>query len=122
MSPFVGAHSVAILGKQSTRVTLKTMSVKRTIKRRVMFAEIHQDTRGDEVHKFSIKYRKVDGEIGYKANVSKSIRNLPGKGKYNGNVKINHVLLLYDHDTDRTFEILIDLMIEYNGLLIDHIV
>ena len=103
------------------------MSVKRTIKRRVMFAEIHQDTRGDEVHKFSIKYRKVDGEIGYKANVSKSIRNLPGKGKYNGNVKINHVLLLYDYDTElgaapRTFEILIDLMIEYNGLLIDHTV
>jgi hypothetical protein len=122
MSPFVGAHDVAILGKQSTRATLKTMSVKRTIKRRVMFAEIHQDTRGDEVHKFSIKYRKVDGEIGYKANVSKSIRNLPGKGKYNGNVKINHVLLLYDYDTDRTFEILIDLMIEYNGLLIDHTV
>ncbi len=112
----------AILCKQSAGASLNTMSVKRTIKRRTMFAEIHQDTRGDEVHKFSVKYRKVDGEIGYKANVSKSIRNLPGKGKYNGNVKINHVLLLYDHDTERTFEILIDLMIEYNGLLIDHTV
>ncbi len=98
------------------------MSIKKVIKRRAVFAEIHQDTRGDEVHQFSVKYRKTDGSIGFKASVSKNFRNVAGKGKYRGSVNTNHVLLLVDHETNRTFEILIDLMVEYNGLLIDHAV
>lgn len=98
------------------------MSVKRVIKRRAVFAEIHQDTRGDTVHQFSVKYRKADYTTGFKANVSKSFRSVAGQGKYRGNVNTNHVLLLVDNETNQTFEIIIDLMVEYNGLLIDHTV
>lgn len=98
------------------------MSVKRVIKRRAVFAEIHQDTRGDSVHQFSVKYRKTDYTTGFKANVSKNFRSVSGQGKYRGNVNTNHVLLLIDNETNRTFEIIIDLMVEYNGLLIDHTV
>jgi hypothetical protein len=94
--------------------------IKRKIKRRAVFAEIHQDTRGDELHHFSVKYRKTDGQIGYKNNVTKNVRVLAGKGKYRGSVNTNHVLLLHDRETNQTFEILIDLMVEYNGMLIDH--
>lgn len=94
--------------------------MKRIIKRRAVFAEIHQDTRGAGIHTFSIKYRKKDGSAGYKAKVSKSYNALPGDKKFRQNVNINHVLLLKDQETGRTFEVLIDLLIEYNGMLIDH--
>ncbi len=97
------------------------MSVKSvTIKKRAMFADIHQDTRGSTVHSFAIKYRKKDGTVGFKANVSKSLSHLPHEKKYKQNVSINHVLLLHDNEAKRPFEILIDLMIEYNYMLIDH--
>lgn len=92
------------------------------IKRRAMFAEIHQDTRGAEPHVFSIKYRKTDATVGFKARVGKSFRVLPGSGKYRGHVSTNHVLLLYNYEDKRHFEVLIDLLVEYNGKLIDHTV
>ncbi len=96
--------------------------MKHIIKRRAVFAEIHQDTRGAGVHIFSIKYRKKDGSCGYKARVSKSWKQLAGAKKFRQNININHVLLLHDHEANRPFEILIDLMVEYNGMLIDHTV
>lgn len=39
-----------------------------------MFAEIHQDIRGVGIYIFSIKYRKKDGTVGFKTNVSKSFK------------------------------------------------
>ena len=94
--------------------------MKTTIKRRAVFADIHQDTRGDKVHVFSVKYRKLDGTIGYKQRVSKTIKSMPGEAKFRGNISANHELLLHNHDTDRPFRIKIDLMVEYNGMIIDH--
>lgn len=95
-------------------------STQHTIKRRVVFAEIHQDTRGAGPHIFSIKYRKKDGSIGYKARASKSLKSFSGEKKFRQNVSLNHILLIYDHDTKQHREILIDLLVEYNGYLIDH--
>ncbi|PQA59152.1 hypothetical protein [Siphonobacter curvatus] len=92
----------------------------KVIKRRAVFAEIHQDTVGDQVHTFSVKYRKKEGEEGYKAKVSKSLQRLPGQSGFRQNVSLNHVLLLHDHEKNHPFEILIDLMVEYNGMIIDH--
>lgn len=85
-----------------------------------MFADIHQDTRGAGQHIFSIKYRRKDGTIGYKARVSKSFKVQPGTKKFKQNVNVNHILLIYDHDAGQTREVLIDLLVEYNGMLIDH--
>jgi hypothetical protein len=100
---------------------------KQVIKRRAAFADIHQDTRGGLPHLFAVKYRKKDGSIGYKPNVSKSLRRVAGPGGYRGNVNQNHVLLLENHDLpvnhpNRHFEILIDLLVEYNGMVVDHTV
>lgn len=95
---------------------------KKVIKRRAVFADIHQDTRGDQVHTFSLTYRKKDGELGHKAQVSKSLQRLPGQSGFRQNVSLNHVLLLHDHEAGRPFEVLIDLLIEYNGMIIDHTV
>lgn len=88
-----------------------------------MFAEIHQDTVGDKIHIFSVLYRKKsDGTLGYKPRVSKSLQRLPGTSGYRQNVNTNHILLLHDHDTKRPFEVLIDLLVEYNEMIIDHTV
>lgn len=94
--------------------------MKTIMKRRAVFAEIHQDTRGTQQHIFSVKYRKKDGTIGFKPRCSKSFKKIPGAAGFKQNVSINHVLLLHDHDKNATFEILIDLFKEYNGYLIDH--
>lgn len=86
-----------------------------------MFAEIHQDTRDGWPHIFAIKYWKKDGTTGYKARVSKSFRNLPGQSKFRQNVKHNNILLLHNHETNTPFEILIDLIVQYNHTLVDHL-
>jgi hypothetical protein len=98
------------------------MSNQIIIKKRAVFAEIHQDTRGSKQHIFSIEYRKKDGTIGYKSRVSKSFKNLPRESKFRQNVNHNHILLLFNHDNNSEFEILIDLLIRYNDMLIDHTV
>ncbi|WP_266364200.1 hypothetical protein [Tellurirhabdus rosea] len=97
--------------------------MKRTISRRAVFAEIQQDTRGGEPHVFSLKYRKKDGTTGLKARLRKSTKNTPGTGRYRGNVKLNHVLLVEDLDNNNQPQnLLIDLLVEYNGQIIDHTV
>ncbi len=94
--------------------------MKQKIKRRAVFADIHQDTRGDKIHVFSIKYRKMDGSIGYKARCSKSVQTFPHEAKFRGNLNANHELLLYNHENSQHFRVKIDLIIEYNGMVIDH--
>lgn len=94
--------------------------MKQKIKRRAVFADIHQDTKGNEVHIFSLKYRKLDGSVGYKARCSKSLNSLPGTGKFRGNLNSNHELLLYNHENSQHFRVKIDLIVEYNGMIIDH--
>lgn len=93
---------------------------KKVIKRRTVFNQIQQDTVGDHVHIFSIVYRKKGGALGVKPRVSKSVKNLPGTSGYRQNVNINHVLLLTNQEDESPFEVLIDLLVEYNGMIIDH--
>ena len=91
------------------------------IQKRVMFAQIHQEVRhGGHAHVFSIRYFKKDGTPGQKDRVTKSGKLPSGEGKYRGNVKYNHVLLLQDLDTDRHFEVCIDLITHYNNYRIVH--
>ncbi|GAB3790227.1 hypothetical protein GCM10028818_60050 [Spirosoma horti] len=88
-----------------------------------MFAEIHQDTRGEgKPHEFSLKYTRKDGTIGFKPRCRKSAKNNPGEGKYRGNVNLNHVLLVEDLATNQPSNILIDLILEYNGRKVNHTV
>lgn len=73
----------------------------------------------------SIKYRKMDGTIGYKKRVSKSFRQLPGDSKFRGSLNGNHEFLFENHDqpetsTNRHFRIKVDLLIEVDGHIIDH--
>lgn len=97
------------------------MKVKKTITRRAMFAEIHQDTRENgKPHIFSLKYCRVDSTVGEKEEVRKSSRNAPGVAKFRQNVNLNHILLLQDVQTGRVFELHIDLLLEYNGMRINH--
>lgn len=105
---------------QARQLWQKEMT-KKVIKRRTVFNEIHQDTVGGKPHTFSIQYRKKKtGELGFKAKVSKSLQRLPGASGFRQNVSLNHILLLHDHETNSPFEVLIDLLIEYNGMIIDH--
>lgn len=93
------------------------------INKRAVFAQIHQDTIGDQPHIFSIKYVKKDGTVGKKKSVSKSTKQLSGEKKYRQNVNLNNILLLKDHDPLAAyshFEVLNDLIIEYNGQRIIH--
>ena len=85
-----------------------------------MFAEIHQDTRGEQPHEFSIKYVRKDGTVGFKERVSKTTARLNGQRGYRGNVNTNHVLLLMNLETKQPFELVIDLLLEYEGLRIIH--
>ncbi|UHG90098.1 hypothetical protein [Spirosoma oryzicola] len=95
--------------------------VKRTINRRTMFAEIHQDTRENgKPHVFSLKYCKVDATVGEKDQVCKSVRNAPGAAKFRQNVNLNHILLLQNLENNTVFELHIDLLLEYNGMRINH--
>lgn len=72
----------------------------------------------------SIKYRKMDGTIGYKRHVSKSFRHLPGASKFRGNLNNGHEFLLVNNDeTDpekKHFRLKIDLIVELDGNIIDH--
>lgn len=93
----------------------------KTISRRAMFAEIHQDTReGGKLHEFSLKYCRKDGTVGSKDRVTKSSKHAPGIAKFRQNVNLNHILLLQDLDTGRVFELHIDLLLEYNDRRINH--
>lgn len=88
-------------------------------------ALLRQDDAQGQPTIHSIKYRKKDGTAGRKMRVSKSSRHLPAAAKYRGNVNTNHVFLLTNHDepegtSRRTFEVLIDLLIEIDGMTIDH--
>lgn len=88
-------------------------------------ALLRQDDAQGQPTIHSIKYRKKDGTAGRKMRVSKSSRHLPGAGKYRGNLSTNHIFLFTNHDeaegtSRRTFEVLIDLMIEIDGMTIDH--
>lgn len=93
---------------------------KQIIKRKNAMALLRSDDDLGRPTIHSIKYRKVDGSAGYKKRVSKNMNHLPGTGKYRGNVKLNHVFLFYNHDTKETFNVLIDLLVEIDGMIIDH--
>jgi hypothetical protein len=103
-----------------TLVKVIKMAQKQIIKRKNAMALLRQDDAEGKPTIHRIKYRKLDGSIGRKMRVAKSFRHLPGDGKYRGHVKLNHVFLFYDHDTKETFNVLIDLLIEVDGLIIDH--
>jgi len=90
------------------------------IQKRVMFAQIHQDMRGQKAHVLSIRYFKKDGTPGQKERVTKTAKLPSGEGKYRGNVKYNHVLLLQDLETGGFFEVCIDLITHYNNYRIIH--
>ena len=95
------------------------------IKRKNAMALLRDDDAQGQPTIHSIKYRKKDGTIGRKRRVSKSTRHLPGAGKYRGKISTYHVFLLTNHDEAsnsprRTFEILIDLLVELDGMTIDH--
>ncbi|OIN55437.1 hypothetical protein [Arsenicibacter rosenii] len=96
--------------------------MEKTITRRAMFAEIHQDTREEgKSHVFSIRYIKKDGTTGEKMRVRKSTKRLPGESGYRGNVNQNHVLLMENLDNgNQPFEVLIDLITHYNGMRVIH--
>lgn len=93
----------------------------KTISKRAVFAEIHQDIReGGQPHVFAIDYVKKDGTVGHKNRVSKTRQRLAGQRGYRGNVNLNQVLLLQNLETDKPFEIHIDLLTHYNGIRINH--
>ena len=94
---------------------------KNIIKKRAVFADIHQSTRGADLHVFSVKYVKDDGTIGFKPRVTKSFKTLPGAAKYRANVKLTNALILHNQDNNTFFQINVDYMLEYNNRLIDHL-
>ena len=96
------------------------MANRQSIKRKNAMALLRQDDAEGKPSVHRIKYRKVDGTIGVKLHVGKSFRHLPGISKFRGNVKLNHVFLFYDYDKKETFNVLIDLLIEVDGMTIDH--
>ncbi|MDQ1088996.1 hypothetical protein [Siphonobacter sp. SORGH_AS_1065] len=78
---------------------------------------------------FSLKFRKLDGEISFKEEVKKNPTKLKNpKGSENKkdlntiqrNMKKAGALLLYDEKAKHTFEVKIELLIEYNGHPIFH--
>lgn len=92
--------------------------LRRLIKRRAMFADMHQkDVPGGS---FSIVYRKQDGSLSRKKRVGKSFKKVPGQSGFRTNIGHNHLLLLHDFDTNEDFNIHIDLIVEYNGMTVDH--
>jgi len=93
----------------------------KTINKRAMFAEIHQDTReGGRSHEFSLLYAKEDGTLGFRARCRKSSKSSPGESKYRGNVSLNHILIIEDIVTGEFRNIAIDNIIEYNGRRVNH--
>jgi hypothetical protein len=93
------------------------------IKRRAMFADIRQHdmpVEGGAAKTFEIAYRKMDGTLSRKRRVSKSFRRVPGQSGFKINISTNHLLLLHDHDKNEDFNIHIDLIVEYNNMVVDH--
>lgn len=97
---------------------------KQVIKRKVAMAAVRADGANGHPSIHSIKYRKLDGRIGYKARVSKNMRHLPGTSKFRGSLNEGHEFLFRNHDAIGTenehFRIKIDLLIEVDGHTIDH--
>ena len=61
-------------------------------------ASLRADDAQGQASVHSIRYRKVDGSLGYKPRVCKSFKTLPGTGKYRGNVSLNHEFLFRNPD------------------------
>ena len=97
---------------------------RQTIKRKIALAALRSDDAAGNPTVHSIKYRKKDGQIGYKNRVIKSFRHLPGASKFRGNLSENHELLLINKEeqepSKQHFRIKIDLLIAMDGLVIDH--
>ena len=97
---------------------------KQIIKRKVAMASIRSDDAGGKPTIHSVKYRKVDGTIGYKRRVTKSFQHMPGAAKFRGNLNTNHEFLFCNLDEPdpekQHFRIKIDLLIEVDGMIIDH--
>lgn len=87
-------------------------------------ASIRQDDATGRPTVHSIKYRKKDGTIGSKKRVTKSFRLLPGSGRFRGNLNIGHEFQFINLDEPdpqkQHFRIKIDLLIEVDGMVIDH--
>jgi hypothetical protein len=87
-------------------------------------ASIRSDDAAGKPSVHSIKYRKLDGTIGYKKRVTKSFKHLPGAGKFRGNINTNHEFLFRNLDVsdpdEQNFRIKIDLLIEVDGMTVDH--
>ncbi|CAG4992266.1 hypothetical protein DYBT9275_00927 [Dyadobacter sp. CECT 9275] len=97
------------------------MSVKQVIKRKVAMAWLRSDDAQGNPSVHSVKYRRLDGSIGYKKRVSKSFKNLPGESGFRGNLNTNNEFLLVNHEkANQPFRIKIDLLIEVDGHIIDH--
>jgi hypothetical protein len=97
---------------------------KQTIKRKVAMAALRADDAQGKPTIHSIKYRKMDGTIGFKKHVTKSFRHLPGASAFRGNLNTNHEFLFINKDEpdpeNQHFRIKIDLLVEIDGLVIDH--
>ena len=67
---------------------------------------------------FDIKYRKVDGTVGTKLGCTR----LATSNALNERKKMNRsgLLKLFQPSTGRQFEVYIDLLVQFNGLDIDH--
>ena len=100
------------------------MAKKQVIKRKVAIATLRADDAHGNPSIHSIKYRKKDGSIGYKKRVTKGFRHLPGSGKFRGNINQNHEFQFINKDEPdplkQHFRIKIDLLVEMDGLVIDH--
>ncbi|PRY47130.1 hypothetical protein CLV58_101196 [Spirosoma oryzae] len=91
------------------------------ITRRAMFAEIHQELGLDgKPNEFSLRYCRKDGSIGFKPRCRKTTKSTPGAGKFRANVSGNHLFLVEDVTTREPFNVLIDLILEYNGRRVNH--
>lgn len=78
---------------------------------------------------FSLKFRKLDGDISFKSQVKKNPTKLKNPKGSEDKKDLNTIkrnmtkagaLLLYDCRTKTTFEAKIELLIEYNGHPIFH--
>lgn len=103
---------------------ISKVATKQTIKRKVVMALLRSDDAQGSPTIHSIKYRKKDYQIGVKKRVAKSFALLPGASKYKGNQKLNHEFLFLNKDEPdpdkQIFRILIDLLVEVDGMVIDH--
>lgn len=100
------------------------MAKRQLIKRKVAMASLRADDAAGNPSIHSIKYRKLDGTIGFKKRVTKSFSHLPGASKYRGNMNSNHEFLFTNKDErnpdKQHFRIKIDLLVEMDGIVIDH--